>query len=54
MIKGGSYQDIDMSMESTRDEILQECIKLFFYDQESTFAGRATNMEFGLSNGSHN
>ena len=50
MMKGGGSRDVDMSMDSTRDEILQESIKLFFPDGESTFAGKATNMEFGLAN----
>jgi len=50
LLKGGGSRDVDMPVEAKKDEIIAECVRLFFPNGSSKFLGKATNMDFGLAN----
>ena len=50
MLKGGGSREVDMPIEAKKDEIIAECVRLFFPNGSSKFLGKAINMDFGLAN----
>ena len=50
LLKGGGSRDVDMPVETKKDEIIAERVRLFFPNGSSKFLGKATNMDFGLAN----
>lgn len=50
MLKGGGSRDVDMHVGAQKDEIIAECVRLFFPNGSSKCLGQAMNMDFGLAN----
>jgi len=50
MLKGGGLRDLDMPVGAKKDEIMAECVRLFFPNGSSTFSVKATDLDFGLAN----
>lgn len=49
MLKGGSSRDVDMPVGARKDEIIAECVRLFFPNGSSKFLGKAIDTDFGLA-----
>ena len=50
MLKGGGSREVDIPVECTKEEIIAECVKLFFPNGASKFFGKSMDMDFGLAN----
>lgn len=50
MLKGGGSREVDMPLDATKEEIIAECVSLFFPKGSSKILGKATDMHFGLAN----
>lgn len=50
MVKGGGTRNIALPLKATLEEIKTESIKLFFPNGENSFAGKASETQFGIAN----